>query len=341
MTHNIKNVIISTNLTSLIIEGYNMKHDKLDKVNNFTGDYLDTEEAMARVSWYYYKQGMTQTAIAKKLNTNRIRIMKMLEKARDTGIVEIRIKRDYYNILEIERDLIEKFNLVDAMVIPYHRDRDLNECIGIGAAQYLSMILKANDVIGVGWGDTVSKTIRYLSLDHLGEFYIVSLTGGVLSFIYEGVFFGKYSKNIRILPAPLLVANEKVAKAIHEEPEVKTIMNMVKIANYALIGVGALNTNATIIREGYITEDEFALLRQKGAIGDILGQFFDGNGNRVRYDTDKRLIAYPIEKLREIPNVIAVAGGSHKVKAIRASLMGRYVKTLITDEKTAYELLKT
>ncbi len=308
--------------------------------NNFIGDYLETEEAMARISWYYYKQGMTQTAIAKKMNTNRLKIMKILERARDRGIVEIRIKREYQNILEIEKELIQKFNLVDAMVIPYDGDGNLNEHIGIAAAQYLNIAMKEGDVLGIGWGDTVSKTIRRLSLDHLSEFYIVSLTGGVLSFVYEGAFFGKYSKFIRILPAPLLVSNEKVAKAIYEEAEVKTIMNMWKIANYALIGIGALNSAATIIREGYITEDEFALLRQRGVVGDILGQFFDKNGNRVPYNTDNRLIAYPMEKIRDIKNVIGVAGGDHKIGAIAAALRGRYVNILITDEGTAQKLIE-
>ncbi len=318
-----------------------MSGEKIDRINTSISDYLETEEAMARISWYYYKQGMTQTAIAKKLNTNRIKIMKILERAKDKGIVEIRIKRKYQNILEVEKELIQKFGLLDAMVIPHNESADLNECIGMAAAQYLGMVLKNGDVIGIGWGDTVSKTIRHLSLDHLKDFYIVSLTGGVLSFVYEGAFFGKYSKNIRILPAPLLVSNEKVAKAIYDEPEVKAIINMVKITNYALIGVGALSPRATIIREGYITEDEFALLRQRGVIGDILGQFFDKDGNRVPYDTDKRLIAYPIEKIREIPNVIGVAGGAHKVAAIRAALIGKYIKILITDENTAYKLLNT
>ncbi len=317
-----------------------MAREKMERTNNFTNDYLDTEEAMARISWYYYKQGMTQTAIAKKMNTSRIKIMKILERARDRGIVEIRIKGEYQNILEVEKELIQKFGLIDAMVIPYQNGENLNEHIGVAASQYLNMVLKDGDVLGIGWGDTVSKTIRYLSLDHLEEFYIVSLTGGVLSFVYEGTFFGKYSKFIRLLPAPLLVSNEKVAKAIYEEPEVKAIMNMWKIANYALIGIGALSSNATIIREGYITEDEFALLRQRGVIGDILGQFFDKNGNRVPYHTDNRLIAYPIEKIRDIPNVIGVAGGKHKINAIHAALVGKYVKILITDEKTAHSLLE-
>jgi DNA-binding transcriptional regulator LsrR (DeoR family) len=306
----------------------------------FNNGYLDTNEAMARISWYYYKQDMTKTAIAKKMNTNRIKIMKILERARDREIVNIRIKGEYQNILEIERNLIQKFELIDAMVIPYPTSGDLNTHLGVAAAQYISTVLKNGDILGIGWGDSVSKTIRHLSLEHLDDFYLISLTGGVLSFIYEGEFFGKYSKFTRILPAPLLVSNEKVAKVIYEESEVRVIMNMWNISNYALIGIGALNPQATILRERYITEDEFALLRQRGTVGDILGQFFDAYGKRIPYSTDKRLIAYPIEKLKNVPNVIAVAGGEYKVKAMYAALLGGYTKILVTDEKTANMILE-
>jgi len=52
------------------------------------------------------------------------------------------------------------------------------------------------------------------------------------------------------------------------------------------------------------------------------------------------LIAYPIDNLKNIPNVIAVAGGEHKVKAIHSALLGRYLKILITDEKTANMVLE-
>ena len=37
---------------------------------------------------------------------------------------------------------------------------------------------------------------------------------------------------------------------------------------------------------------------------------------------------------------IAVAGGEHKVEAIRAAIFGGFFNTLITDMKTAEELVK-
>jgi lsr operon transcriptional repressor len=39
-------------------------------------------------------------------------------------------------------------------------------------------------------------------------------------------------------------------------------------------------------------------------------------------------------------HVIGIAGGEHKVDAIKGALNGRYIHSLITDEKTALRLLE-
>jgi DNA-binding transcriptional regulator LsrR (DeoR family) len=52
------------------------------------------------------------------------------------------------------------------------------------------------------------------------------------------------------------------------------------------------------------------------------------------------VIALGVEKLKEIPLVVAVACGEEKVKAIKASLEGKLVHVLVTDEQTAKALLE-
>ncbi len=47
-----------------------------------------------------------------------------------------------------------------------------------------------------------------------------------------------------------------------------------------------------------------------------------------------------LEKLKAMPHVIGIAGGEHKVDAIKGALRGRFIHTLITDERIALRLLK-
>jgi DNA-binding transcriptional regulator LsrR (DeoR family) len=54
----------------------------------------------------------------------------------------------------------------------------------------------------------------------------------------------------------------------------------------------------------------------------------------------KRLIGLNINRLKEMNNVLAVAGGEKKLDAIYGALKGGYIHTLVTDETTARALMK-
>ena len=75
------------------------------------------------------------------------------------------------------------------------------------------------------------------------------------------------------------------------------------------------------------------------ATGDILARYFDVQGRPVESDLEDRIVGLSLEDVRQIPTVIAVAGGPSKVVPILGALRGRYVDVLITDETTAQQLL--
>ena len=51
------------------------------------------------------------------------------------------------------------------------------------------------------------------------------------------------------------------------------------------------------------------------------------------------MIGIGLDQLRAIPEVIGIAGGMEKVRAVLGALRGGYVKTLITDVATARAVL--
>jgi Putative sugar-binding domain len=61
----------------------------------------------------------------------------------------------------------------------------------------------------------------------------------------------------------------------------------------------------------------------------------------VRSNLTDRAVSITGEQLLRIPEVVAVAGGQSKVKAIRAVLMAGFVTTLVTDADTAHELVES
>ena len=85
-------------------------------------------------------------------------------------------------------------------------------------------------------------------------------------------------------------------------------------------------------------------LADKGAVGDVAGHLVRLDGSFVQDEWERRTISIPIETLRRVPRVIAIAAGSNKVETIVAGARTGLLHLLITDEPTAaaaLELLRT
>ncbi len=310
------------------------------------GTNRDDHEFHVRVAWYYYKSGMTQEEIANRLGINRARVIKILDNARKEGIVSFHVTSPYTNCLRLEQDLIDKWKLKDAVIIPEVDRSVINKNLGAAGAQYIEMNLgKEDTLIGFGWGNTISLLLKYLSVRGRESVSFVTLSGGITAYFqstYKGEAnpLSRFDNRFHIIPAPLLVSSAETCRSFLAEPEVARIIQVAELANIAVVGIGAMTPGATYVSFGYISQQELEILRKQGAVGDILGQFYDQEGRKLDVEYHKRLIAVSLEKLREMDHVIGVAGGEHKVDAIKGALRGRLIHSLITDEVTAYKLLE-
>ncbi|HET7580633.1 MAG TPA: sugar-binding transcriptional regulator [Bacillales bacterium] len=303
-----------------------------------------TENMMVKVAWYYYKENLTQTEIADLLDLSRNKIVRLLEGARSEGIVQFHIKGTGVNCLSIENEMKETFDLGNAFVIPSSKG-NLNNSLAKAAAQFLEEKMQPNDLLGFGWGETISRTIEHLYIDPNSEISVVTLTGGVNYYFQkqnhslEGGL-DKFKGRIHVIPSPFLTSTEEMAANILSEPSVKNILDLATLSKHTIVGVGGLSPDATIVREEKMTVNELTFIKNQHAVGDILGQFYTIDGEVLDLPHHKRLIGTPLSKLKEMNNVIAVAGGKSKVEAIYGALKGGYIHTMITDEETASSLIQ-
>lgn len=307
---------------------------------------LKSDELQVRVAWYYYKSEMTQEEIARCLGINRARVIKILEQCRREGIISFHVKSPETNCLKLEKELTEYWQLRDSFIIPEVDANSININLGAAGAQYIEMNLGKDEIlIGFGWGNTVSLALHYLSLMDHNKVALVTLSGGITAYLQNtyrekaNPLF-KFNSRFHIIPSPLLVSSPDTCQAILNEPEVTRIIQMAELANIAVVGIGPMSVDATFTQFGYITPQELEILRKEGGVGDILGQFYDIDGKRLEVDFHHRLVAVRIENLKRMKHVIGVAGGDHKVDAIKGALRGKYIHSLITDEKTALRLLE-
>ena len=299
------------------------------------------ESLMVKAAWYYYFENMTQQAIAERLSISRMRVIKLLETARQTGVIQFRLRSDGVGVMAQSQQLMDKYHLKDVFLIPEVTPGEThpNESIARAGAMYIADRLSDDACISVGYGDTISRTLNHLATMVQTPVTCISLTGGVSNYL-PNTRSNVFNAKLYLMPAPLLASSAEMAGAMREESSVSEVIRMADLSSFTLVGIGALGENATVFRSGLLGQADMFYLKMNHAVGDVLGHFIDKDGCLIHTPIEERLISTPLEKLRETSNVIGLAAGPEKIEAIRAVLRGGYLDILITDETTANLLLK-
>ena len=299
------------------------------------------ESLMVKAAWYYYFENMTQQAIADRLSISRMRVIKLLDAARQTGVIQFRLRSDGVGVMKQSQQLMDKYGLKDVFLIPEVAADEThpNESIARAGAMYIADRLGDDACVSVGYGDTLSRTINHLATMVQNPVTCISLTGGVSNYL-PNTRSNVFNAKLYLMPAPLLASSPEMASAMREESSVSEVIRMTDLSSFTLVGIGALGENATIFHSGLLGPTDMFYLKMQHAVGDILGHFLDQDGNLIDTPIEQRLISTPLDKLKQMHNVIGLASGAEKIEAIRAVLRGGYLDILITDEATATMLLK-
>ncbi|MED4651875.1 sugar-binding transcriptional regulator [Bacillus pseudomycoides] len=298
------------------------------------------ENLLTKVAWYYYKDHLTQQEIASLLHISRNKVVRLLDKARAEGVVTFHVKGTGLHCLSIERELIKRFHLKDSFIIPTLMENPPSS-LGKAAAQYVETYLQQGDLLGIGWGETISKMLENIHFEASIQLSIVTLTGGVNHYLpRKQNYLNHMQGELHIIPTPFLASTTEMAQSILSEPAVKDMLHVASLANTAIVGIGGLSHDATIVKEEKLTLREMTYIRSQNGAGDILGQFYNTHGELLELPHHDRLIGTPLSALQKMKHVVGVAGGEEKIDAIYGALKGRFIHTLITDEDTALSLLR-
>ena len=300
-------------------------------------------DLIVKIAWQYYIEGLTQNEISKSLNLSRMKVIKYLEKAKTNNVIQFKINLEELDHHTIQNKIKEKYNLKDIYTVPTSNDNTVDS-LTIAAAQYIEDRITSDTMISIGYGEAVSKTLGHLQISTKYKITFVSLSGGVKFYMPTAIdtrsdYYTNPNYKHYIVPTPLLVSSKDIADHLLEEKPVKKIVEMIPYSNITVIGIGALHDRATLVREGYLNANDFEILKTKGAVGDLLSQFYDINGHVLDLDFHKKLISTEIDVLKSLNHVVAVAGGLDKKDAIIGALKGGYIDVLITDELVAQSLV--
>lgn len=309
----------------------------------------DDRRTMAKIATLYYFEGWTQAKIAKKYNVSRPVISKVLQKAKDNGIIEIYIKDENIHNIELERKLEKKFNLKEAIVVSTQNvsKEMINKTVGVASASYIKRIMDDHPRIGISWGTTIASVVEEFPYIKKENAYIVPLVGGmgtkgvqihVNQLAYE--LAKKVNGTCTYLYAPAMVKTKELRNRLIETEDIASVLHEGTNVDLALVGIGTPYSHSTMKEIGYLNEDEIENLNQLGIVGDIGSKFFDYNGNEHLFDLNERVIGIELEQLKQIKKVVGIAYGAYKADSIYAALKNSYINVLITDDAAAEKILE-
>lgn len=306
---------------------------------------------MGQVARLYYAEGATQEEIARRLDISRPTISRLLRDARSAGVVEITIHTPLVRDGALEAALGQAYPWLKAVIVLRRSGgADPRPELGRAAADYLSGLVRDGDGVGVGWGSTMAAVAGALArrapLPRQGV-TVSQLSGGVgraeagtnAAQVVEG-FRHAFAAAAHFLPVPAIVDSPAVRAVLAADSQVARLLDWGRRARLAVFGIGAPRPDSVMIAAGYLTAADMGRLRAAGAVGDILGRYFDGTGRMCDPELDNRTVGLALSDLPVKEYSVAVAGGAEKAAAILGALQGRFVNALITDAEAARPLLE-
>lgn len=110
-------------------------------------------ELLTEIAIAYYCDEVTQEEIANRFGFSRIKIGRLLKRAKEEGIVEINVRYHPVFSTQLEKQMQERFPISRALIALDHNDEDeQRRQVAALVSNYLANNLRDNMVVAVGRG---------------------------------------------------------------------------------------------------------------------------------------------------------------------------------------------
>ena len=300
---------------------------------------------------YLYEDGWTQTDIAKKLHISRVTLGKLLDEAKEEGMIKYEIVdiRGQMELIQLEKELCEAFDLRDIKLVDAGDADDdvLTQRIAAEAAVYTQQLLQSNMKIGLTWGRTLSRMIRELQPDPgITDLSVYTLVGGASSSssfqpnVLAQQLIDKFHGRAIVMTAPFMCQHATLCAEIKKEPSIAQILKASRDLDITLVGIGEEPERGADHLSDYPFDKKMIqeLVKAKAA-GDICGNFFDIHGIPCDTTLKDRIVSIDISDLPSHKWVVGMGGGKKKVRSLFGALSGKYLDVLVSDAATARSVL--
>jgi len=304
-------------------------------------------DLLVRASRLYYLEERGQAEIAKRLRISRPGVSRLLRRAREEKIVEIRVRDaaggDDWRDLERRLGLKELHVAAEAGI----------EAVGSLAARYFERAVRKGDVIGLTAGTTLSAFVQAVKPSRPLDLEIVPLVGALWDTgeDFDGSFLCQELRRRaggthRVLSAPAVVRDAMLMRSLRSEPRVRSVIERYAAVRCAFLGIGVASEGhpvavaaktAALERRGGARR---SAILPRGSVASVGCLFFDADGRPCVSALDQRTIGISHAELKRVPVRAGLAAGSRKLQAALALARGGVIDVLIIDAPLARKLLE-
>ena len=300
----------------------------------------------------YWVQGMTMEAVADRFGVSRPTVSRMLQAARDRGIVRISLSAPPDAGHDLAHRLREAFGVtVHVTGTPRTATEPQRlESVARSAAGLLGEWFGDGMTLAVAWGTTTSAVAGHLQPKATRDAVVVQMNGAVSarptgvarSSALLGQMSAAFGAALVPFPTPAFFDNEQTRTLMWQESSVRQVLAVRNAADLAVFSVGAFRGPmiSQVYSSGYLPEEAFRELALQRVVGDVCTVFLREDGTYADLDLNRRASGPTPMELRRIPRRLCVVAGDSKVPGTVGALRAGVLTDLVIDERTAASVVR-
>lgn len=300
---------------------------------------------MASIAHLYYRKGMSQDMIAKKLYISRSTVSRLLQKALDTEIVQIHINFPNERNTKLEEKIKEKFKVNRCHVLVTEETTSFEQVCHYSAS-VIDELIEPNMTIGLSSGRTIYNVVGQLHgrSDYNLRFTQVKGNANIdTNYIFDSpesvrIAAKKFDAKFNLIFSPLYVFNSIARNYLLKDRMIVESLDIARECDLLIASVGHVTSNEISIYRDYIDVSMLESRDIEGHITSIMGHFLNLNGRIINQRLDESVIGLSLDELKSISNKVVIAHGKDKSKSVLSVLNAGLVDTLIVDEFACKDL---
>ncbi|WP_240840159.1 sugar-binding transcriptional regulator [Acidaminobacter sp. JC074] len=319
----------------------------------------DELKLITKICYLYYYEEEVQSKIAKRFNLTRQMVSRLIQKAKDEGILKIIIASPVQEVIGLEADLESKYGLKEAIVVQSDTldDIELVKKVGKASGEYLSKVLMNKLNVGIGFGLAIQSMAEYIhgqSIDYdFKDVNYVQLTGGINSSssfdnsqYIMNLLAQKTMSHVSCMNIPSIIDDEKMRDTISESMHYQKFMDAYNNLHYAFVQINPADriyysADKSINESGktYLNRLGISYLNGIDAVGEVCLNYFNDRGHFVETPINDQIMGITSKKLKSVKNLVGIAAGKASHDAALGAIRAKAFDILIIDEDTARYLL--